>query len=703
MTEPNRSDLPFPDDEVKPGSDFLYWAAREPEEVASEILDRVQEYRTAVEQTGLGTLWRRAYGAYYGLDPTGLFHRSSAVTAGGEDNELLFVKINDFRNILRHILVAAIRDEAIPDPRATNDDAESQESCEIARDVLQYETRAKNLDTNFDEAAEWALLCSESWNITTWDATLGEKVKVKADPLTGAPTTHPATGEPLFEMSGDFKVTTYGPMDIIRDLRRKDVQWIIIRDWVNRFDLIAQYPEFEDEIKGLKTRSGYGDSLDVYGWGVSSVLAQQADDVPVYTLMHPHSKALPKGRIVRCCENTDIVLEDDPFPYERLHAQRLPMAEMLGRGHGYTDMVDLLGIQEAEDAIVSSMVSTEDLAGVPNTWAPTGAEIEPGMLPGGGKLNYFNPNPDAPDHGRPFLQERPQIAESSLRLYELLVAAAERISGQNATTRGSPEANIKAGNFAALMQAQASEFMSGFQKNCKKHKQDVYMDIVCVLRTFGADSKRVMDILGTEGVLGLKSYTGSQLSGVSSVLVDVGNPLMGTTSGRLQLAENYAAKGWITRDQYTEMLLTGRATPAFKRVAAEQKLLAWENAALSRGVMVPVRPEDNHELHIQEHPEVMMYPVARTDPKIASAYDPHMLAHKEMLAQKLMAKAQAADVIAHQSAPPQEPGAPPPSSTSNGHAMKQDKPDSGDTTHGVKTPNKAKPPPAADVREEDTQ
>jgi hypothetical protein len=703
VTEQKRSDLPFPDDEQKPGSDFKYWADREPEEVASEIIDRVSEFRTAVEQTGLGTLWRRAYGAYYGLDPTGLFHRSSAVTAGGEDNELLFVKINDFRNILRHILIAAIRDEAIPEPRATNDDAQSQESCEIARDVLQYETRAKNLDENFDEAAEWALLCAEAWNITTWDSTIGEKVRVKSDPLTGEPTLHPKTQEPLFEMSGDFKVTTYGPMDVIRDLRRKDVQWIITRDWVNRFDLIAQFPEYETEIKGLKTRSGYGDSLDVYGWGVSSVLAQQADDVPVYTLLHPSSKALPLGRIVRCCENIDIVLADDSFPYERLHAQRLPMAEMLGRGHGYTDMVDLLGIQEAEDAIASSMVSTEDLAGVQNWFAPTGSEIEPGMLPGGGKLNVYNPNPDAFDKGKPSLQERPAIAESSLRLYELLVAAAERISGQNATARGSPEANIKAGNFAALMQAQASEFMSGFQKNCKKHKQNVYMDIVCVLRTFGASSKRVMDIIGTEGVLGMKSYTGDQLSGVSSVLVDVGNPLMGTTSGRLQLAENYAAKGWITRDQYTEMLLTGRATPAFKRVAAEQKLLAWENAALRRGIAVPVRPGDNHELHIAEHEEVAMYPASRMDPALMANLDKHNFEHKQFLAQKLMAKAQAAEVLQHKEAPPAEPGAPPPSSTSNGHAAKADKPGAQNEVHGVKTPNKAKPPAAAETREEDSQ
>lgn len=677
--------------EASAKSQQVYWPAREGKDCATACMQRIQEFRTTIEQTGIGALWRRSFGAYYGLDPSGLFHRSSSVVAGGEDGELLFVKINDFRNILQHVYTMMTQDEIVPEPRAINDEPQSTQDCEVARAVLQYETRAKNLDEVFDEITEWAIMAQEGYSVLDWDPKAGSEAGMVVD-IEGKPVMD-SNGLPQKRYDGDFVCTAFGPMDVIRDLRHKDFKWVILRRWIPKHDLAAQYPELADEILKLEVRTGYSDVLDAFGWGTSSALAQMSDDVAVYELRFERTPALQEGRFMRFCSGDVILDPPQPLPYPVLGVYRQAQSEMRGRGHGYTFAYDLTGMQEVADAIASSMVTTVDVAGVQNYMAPVGSEVEPSDLAGGSKFIPFNPNPDAPDGGRPFLLASPQIPKEHMEVYRMMVDGMERVSGVNSVTRGSPEANVKAGNFAALLQAQSAQFVSGASKQRKRLIQDTYMGILAFIRHFAKDSKRVYEVMG-EGQSGeMMSYYGKQLAGVARVQVDVGNSMTSGPAGRKMIADEMAKQGWATREQWLEVLFTGRLTPVYKATLAESKLINYENDAIARGEDVPVLPTDNDLLHLREHGFVLANPANRSNPAVVQSALRHLELHNVQMQKKMGGGAPPV----HGTEAPVEPGAAPPSPAPGSPSAKGrgpiglEKPASAERA-GVKMPQQAEPP-----------
>ncbi len=113
----------------------------------------------------------------------------------------------------------------------------------------------------------------------------------------------------------------------------------------------------------------------------------------------------------------------------------------------------------------------------------------------------------------------------------------------------------------------------------------------------------------------MKEFSGQDLSDISRVLVDMGNPLTNTVAGRVNLADNLQANGHITDpDQYIMVLTTGRYEPVVQGKQAEMLLIKAENEKLADGLTQRAVLTDQHMQHIQEHKVILASPEVRDDP-----------------------------------------------------------------------------------------
>src|SRR5207302_15028 len=87
----------------------------------------------------------------------------------------------------------------------------------------------------------------------------------------------------------------------------------------------------------------------------------------------------PNGRLLIYCES-DVVLYDGPMRYRRLPVFRIVPGEIYGTTEGYTDAFDLIGIQEALNALVSIAFTNQQANGVQKIWVPEGGNFSATML-----------------------------------------------------------------------------------------------------------------------------------------------------------------------------------------------------------------------------------------------------------------------------------------------------------------------------------
>ena len=120
----------------------------------------------------------------------------------------------------------------------------------------------------------------------------------------------------------------------------------------------------------------------------------------------------------------------------------------------------------------------------------------------------------------------------------------ETISGVNAVVRGDPPESLKSGSALALVQAQAITFSSGLQSSYAHLVEDVYTDIINILKKF-AKTKKIISIVGKYNRSMLQEFVGDDLSQLNRVVVQVGSPLEQTVPGRMQIAQDLIQAGLL--------------------------------------------------------------------------------------------------------------------------------------------------------------
>ena len=581
-----------------------YWANSPKDRIATEILDRVQQHHDRMERTGRYWRMRKSYRLYYGEADDGS-STSHGQRFGGEQGEIVLTKANIYRALARQQHVMITKNRPAWKPRATNLDYESQAQVTIAEGVLEHYMTEKRFERIYDDCAECSIVMSEGFVRQRWDTAAGNAYGV--DPESG-----------MQVNEGDIIADMLMPFDVVKDRRRSfdRTDWVICRDFRNKYDLAVRYPEYGDKLTKLT-----GDDAWKY-----TVLGdpdeEETSDIPVYEFYHRPTDAVPQGRLV-VCASAECVLFDGPLPYERIPVLRMAPSTMIGTSHGYTDLYDCIGPQELFDALLSSLASNVDAHGVQNVMIGDTTQISPRALPGGGNLWKISPG-DVEPKG----VNLTKMPEDWQPYGELLQKLAKQQLGLNDVVMGDPGANIKSGAMAALFVQQALEFMSGLEASRTRLLEDGGSLTVEICKRY-AKTPRIAEIAGKDKQYMMQEWSAQSLTNVHRVVVDSGNAMERTVAGKLTLADKLLE---VRGDsdlfaKYVEVLTTGKLDPILNRPRRQQMLIQRENEMLARGEMPPVSLTDLQPDHILGHAEVLDSPEARADEMIMNGVNAHISEH----------------------------------------------------------------------------
>lgn len=595
------------DNEKRPFNyDDTYFAAKDAKDAASVILGKADSFFDILESNSylskLKDMWRAYHGSY-----SNYLDSSHKINFTGEQGELVQVPINHFRNIAQHIYVMITTNRPVMEARAVNTDYKSYAQTILANGILDYYMREKKLEDAIKKATELSIVLGSGYIKLAWNATAGEIYD-----------TDPDTGEAIRE--GELEFSTLTPFDVVIDGSKEnwDNDWILVRSFKNRYDLMAKYPDLSDKIRGIRSKT----DASIYKLVLSS--NDETDDIPVYEFFHRQTESMPEGRYLLFLDS-DCILLDTKMPYRVIPVFRIAPNEILGTPYGYTPMFDIFPIQEGINSLYSTIMSNQNAFGVQNIFVPRGADITVSNLQGG--LNVIEANAEP----KPLnLTETPA---EIFKFLEMLVQAAETISGISSVTRGNPEASLKSGTALALVQSQSLQFISGLAQSYVKLIEDVGTAVIQILKDF-ANTPKVVALVGKNNRPLLKEFTGEKISAINRVVVDMGNPLARTVAGRVQMAEQMLQMQIIKNpQQYFQVINTGRLENMFEGEMDELLLIKKENEQLLEGINPLISPLDKHSMHIMEHRSVLSDPDLRNDPNLVKTVMDHIEGHKMALQQ----------------------------------------------------------------------
>lgn len=583
-----------------------YFAAKKAPDLATVCLAKADTFFNLLRSNAylekINHMWRAYHGAYNNYVSYG-----HEIAFTGEQGELVHFPVNHFRNIAQHIYVMITANRPVMEARAINTDYKSEAQTYLANGILEYYMREKHLENALNRATEQAIVMGQGYVKLEWNATEGDVYDVDDE-----------TGE--FNYEGELVFSTPSALDIIVDGTKEtwSNEWIICRTFQNRFNLMAKYPELADKIRQMPPKS----ESSIYRLAVFS--NDDTDDVCVYEFFHKKTEAMPNGRYCLFV-SSDIILMDMALPYRVIPIFRIAPGEIMGTPYGYTPMFDIFPIQECINSVYSAIMTNNNAFMVQNLWVPRGADLAINTLDGAMNIIEGNIKPEP--------LQMTATAPETYKFLDMLIQAAETISGVNSVTRGNPEASLKSGTALALVQSMSLQFISGLQQSYVKLVEDVGTAIIQILKDY-SNTPKLISIVGKNNKPLLKEFTGDMISDVNRVIVDIGNPLSRTVAGRVQMAEQLLQMKLLTTpQQYFQVINTGRLDATFEGEMNELFLIKSENEALLDGKDVVALAVDQHSEHIKEHRAVLNNPQLRTigDPTIQQKALAHIQQHIDLL------------------------------------------------------------------------
>lgn len=585
-----------------------YFATKPREEIGNELLNKVDAYYSFLHTSGRLGLYKKSYSFYY----QSYFDKGKTGVAGSQ-GEYRTIGINQYHNIIQHLLVLATSQRPAWDSKAVNDDYESKSQTILSNGLLEYYMKEKNIEQHLRDAVETSLVFAESFVEACWNANSGKSFGV-----------HPETGAVIYD--GDVEVDVFSPLNCIRDFNKtssKNPSWTILRKTENRFDLISKYPEFVDHILGLPSAIEDADSKQI-NFLNNYQSDEDSEDVPVYYFYHKPCPSLPDGRLV-IFSDKDTVYIDSPLPYRDIPIYRIAPGEQNGTPFGYTVGFDLLPIQETINKLYSVIVTNQLQFGVQSIAVPKGSNLNHNHFSG---LNLLEFDPKSgPPTSINFTHTAPEV----FNFLNQLINTMEQLSGVNSVIRGEPGASLRSGNALALVASTAVQFSQGLGASYNALLENLGTGIINLLIDY-ASVPRIATISGKNNRALMKQFKGEDLNRINRVQVMVANPLTKTIAGRVNLAENLLQNQLIkTPDEYLMVLQTGKIEPAIQGQTAELLLVNSENESLSEGREVVPIFSDDHKLHLQEHRSVLASPDARLNPMLVENVLKHMQEHINLL------------------------------------------------------------------------
>lgn len=580
-----------------------YWATLATDEIVAQLQSKVDDYRMYMLKSNKLAMWKACWTQYYKAES-----RVGMVT-GGDRAQYKILGANHYASLIQGLVSVVCQQNPAFEPISINSDTKSMSQTLIAKSVLDYYMRVGKMPELYKDCVEIGHIFGEAFLYFRWNALRGQVVEVSKDKK--------GKDKPIYE--GDLDIVKLNPMDVVRDYTRTDTanDWYILVEYVNKWNLIAQRPDLADEIRG----ESIGADLQRFRFGHMVDEQGEMDDlIPKYTFIHEKTAAMPNGRIVEFVG--DAVILDSALPFDKMTVLRFTPSNVIQNNFGSTVATKLLPLQQAYDTLCSIIITNAANWGLGNIQIPLGTNVKIEQIVDG--LNAIRVNAAAGEIKPLVMPSTPAEIFNFLDRIEMMM---EKIAGISAILRGQAPAQLKSGTALAFMQAQSLVFNSSTQQSYISMVEESGTTIINILKTF-ANSKRMITIAGKAKKTYMKYFDKQDLSNISRVVVNVGNPLTKTIAGKVQIAQDLLQGGLVTTPQeYTQVLETGTLDPLLEGQTAELMLIRQENEEMAEGRMVNAIATENHPLHVQEHKTVLSSPEAKNNPEIVKNVLAHMMEH----------------------------------------------------------------------------
>lgn len=603
-----------------------YFAAKESKETVKHLMSFIEHHNSYFKVSGMADKVRQSFDTYYGNHfKLGSATSGSSIKTGGRQGELKLVGVNQYRNLLRHMLNMITSQKPSFDAKAVNSDPESMSQARLATQIIPALQAQYKIDERLYKTAESGLVTAEGYMAVTWSMEKGNPISaVQVEDSDGQPMLDD-DGAPRLKImkDGDLKVKSLQRTDVYFDREIEeweDNQWVMWREKENRFDLMAQFPEFADEIESVESAETLiGERLSDTGWDEI-----ESPYVWKYCFYHKASDSVPQGRMTYFL-NDNVILEDRKNPYANLLPLfRMCPSHIIGSQSGYTDGFDLLPLSQAYDVIFSAIFTNNSTFGVQSVLVPETCNLTAIQI--SQSMTFLKYNPAG---GRPEPLNLTASPAELFKFLELVEHLFEIISGINSVARGSPDSALKSGVALGLVQSMAIQYASGFQKQWVSLLTDVATFVMKLFQAF-ATTERFIAMAGKDNASYVKAFKGTDIQNVDRMTVDLGNPITQTIAGKMDMADKLLGANMLpTPQEYITVATTGNLSPAIRPVESMMSLIHQENDDLMKGILPPVNLSDNDEIHMRSHAILINDPEVRKNPDRLQLVEQHLAMHDQ--------------------------------------------------------------------------
>lgn len=565
--------------------------------------------------------WIKSFRYYYGYMYDGMSN-NSGLSSLGENLEFIGYTINHFRNIIKNTLGILFQNKIEFDAIAESQDIEVSHAAEIANDLLEHFFYNMGFMDEAYRAAEQGMIFGTSFLEVFWET---NKELIGMD----------KEGFPVYKGGPALKAFT--PLDIRLEPfleKYSEQNWITCRTFINRFDLLEEYPEFEKEILSCPAIRDV-QLADPY-------LLNNDEIIWLKVIYHVSTPALPVGRVIKYI-NVDSILDDTFNEDPTLRTENPYISKMMRTGNpfvcfrpdvrygsafGHTVAFDLLPLQEQLNLINSMKASMLSAFGTQNIVGFRGTNFDYTEIGNGLRIFEVDFKEGLPNGGIPQPLNLLSINPSVIDEEDRVIKNMETISGVNSAIRGNPQQGIEAASAIALLTSQALNYNTTLEKSFTGMCEEIATRLIQLCAKF-MPTENVLNIIGKNKKYYIKDFKAENLKYIKQVRISSGNYLSKTLSGRLTMADQLLNSNQITPSTYMEVVNTGQIKNTIDEKASTEDLIRYENQQMQEGKIPEVDLTHNHIIHIEEHKDLLNIPEILADPNLANCVRQHMQKHMQ--------------------------------------------------------------------------
>lgn len=531
----------------------------------------------------------------------------------GEQEEMIQMQIPLARTRIRQFVSYMSKKKLTFEAITDVSDADPLQTARLAKSICDTVTKNQRLQEKSELISERMLVEGTCFASCLWRDDKGVIVTGMEDPTA-------LDGGGGLSYEGDVSINIHELQDVFFDWSASswdEVPWCTIRVPMQRWDLISQFPELEDEILDLPSYSysvyyKHSQRSEEYNETLDPII--EDNKVAVYHFFYKPSSALPFGRYTIFGENS-VIFYDSPEMnvYQGLPVTPFFVDQIQGCTLGYPLFSNLLPSQEVLDATFSSLATNIQAFSTPNVMVPKGSDINVNDL-NKMRVIQYTPMSNVDGGGRPENLNLTNVPNDLYNLVNLLEKEITDASMINDTLRGSPAPNITSGVMAATLSSNALEFVNVASQRLYLGLEFLMNKCIEVYKTF-ASVERLVEISGLSNMSYVRTFKGEDLSALKQIRIQESNPLLSTTAGRLSISDGLLQLMQQQKPELVQkylMILEGApVSELYESDISEATAVQMEIDAILEGKEVNPLITDNHPLYINAYKKLLYNPLVR--------------------------------------------------------------------------------------------